>query len=92
MCNDLLTSTSFYFQLVCTKMRIPRFMLLCFCINANLQLLDLFGHMGLWDFRVQGSVSQKDLDLKSRHLSLNHTKSMVFDSADFTKQQLLSFD
>ena len=27
-----------------------------------------------------------DLDLKSRHLSLNHAKSMVLDSADFTKQ------
>ena len=33
-----------------------------------------------------------DLDLKSRHLSLNHAKSVVLDLADFTKQQLLSFD
>ena len=27
-----------------------------------------------------------DLDLKSRHLSLNHAKSVVLDLADFTKQ------
>ena len=33
-----------------------------------------------------------DLDLKSRHLSLNHAMSLVLDLADFTKQQLLSFD
>ena len=33
-----------------------------------------------------------DLDLKSRHLSLNHAKFVVLDSADSTKQQLLSFD
>ena len=33
-----------------------------------------------------------DLDLKSRHLSLNHAKFVVLDLGDFTKQQLLSFD
>ena len=27
-----------------------------------------------------------DLDLKSRHLSLNHATSVVLDLADFTKQ------
>ena len=30
-----------------------------------------------------------DLDVKSRHLSLNHAKSVALDLADFTKQQLL---
>ena len=37
-----------------------------------------------------GPVSQKDLDLKLRLLSLIQAKSVVLDS-DFTKQQNLSF-
>ena len=48
---DLFTSAEFYFQLVCTKMRVPKFgsfhrnTLLVFIVeNAGPQLLQIFGH------------------------------------------------